>query len=181
MAEEKKTPVAGEQGKLAKIVGWFKKLPARIAKPFKNMVAELRKVSWPSKKKWISSSITVLLFMLFMGVIIGLLDTGSTAAVKAVAGLNEDNTQTLGMTPEEYEAYQKELEAYYASLENADANEQGDGTEEQVGENGTEEQVGETSTEEQVGETGSEEQTDAETVDQDAATSTEETATGAEE
>ena len=77
--------------------------------------------------------------------------------------------------------YQKELEAYYASLENADANEQGDGTEEQVGENGTEEQVGETSTEEQVGETGSEEQTDAETVDQDAATSTEETATGAEE
>ena len=55
MAEEKKTPVKAEEGKGSKFVNWIKNLPGNIAKPFKNMVAELRKVTWPSKKKLISS------------------------------------------------------------------------------------------------------------------------------
>ena len=84
MAEEKKTPAKVEENKLAKVVTWFKTLPARIAKPFKNMVAELKKVTWPSKKKWISSSVMVLVFMLFMGVVIGLLDLGATALVNTM-------------------------------------------------------------------------------------------------
>ena len=84
MAEEKKTPAKAEESKLAKILNWFKKLPGRIAKPFKNMVAELKKVTWPSKKKWISSSIMVLVFMLFMGVVIGLLDLGAVGVVKTL-------------------------------------------------------------------------------------------------
>ena len=81
MAEEKKSAKT-EQGKMAKFTAWCKALPARIAKPFKNMVAELKKVSWPSKKKLIYCSVTVLVFMLFMGVVIGLLDTGASALVK---------------------------------------------------------------------------------------------------
>ncbi|MCH5286805.1 MAG: preprotein translocase subunit SecE [Christensenellaceae bacterium] len=81
MAEEKKSAKT-EQGKMAKFSAWCKALPARIAKPFKNMVAELKKVSWPSKKKLIYCSVTVLVFMLFMGVVIGLLDTGASALVK---------------------------------------------------------------------------------------------------
>ena len=84
MAEEKKTPAKVEESKLTKIINWFKKLPGRIAKPFKNMVAELKKVTWPSKKKWISSSVAVLVFMLFMGVVIGLLDLGATALVNTM-------------------------------------------------------------------------------------------------
>ena len=84
MAEEKKTPAKVEESKMAKILNWFKTLPGRIAKPFKNMVAELKKVTWPSKKKWISSSIAVLVFMLFMGVVIGLLDLAATALVNTV-------------------------------------------------------------------------------------------------
>ena len=84
MAEEKKTPAKVEESKLTKVLNWFKTLPARIAKPFKNMVAELKKVTWPSKKKWISSSIAVLVFMLFMGVVIGLLDLGATALVNTM-------------------------------------------------------------------------------------------------
>ena len=84
MAEEKKTPAKVEENKLTKVVTWFKTLPARIAKPFKNMVAELKKVTWPSKKKWISSSVMVLVFMLFMGVVIGLLDLGATALVNTM-------------------------------------------------------------------------------------------------
>lgn len=86
MAEEKKTPAKVEESKLTKVLNWFKTLPARIAKPFKNMVAELKKVTWPSKKKWISSSIAVLVFMLFMGVVIGLLDLGATALVNTMIG-----------------------------------------------------------------------------------------------
>ena len=84
MAEEKKTPAKVEESKLTKVLNWCKTLPARIAKPFKNMVAELKKVTWPSKKKWISSSVAVLVFMLFMGVVIGLLDLGATALVNTL-------------------------------------------------------------------------------------------------
>ncbi len=84
MAEENKTPAKVEESKLTKVLNWFKTLPARIAKPFKNMVAELKKVTWPSKKKWISSSIMVLVFMLFMGCVIGLLDLGATALVNTM-------------------------------------------------------------------------------------------------
>ena len=43
MAEEKKTPAKVEESKLTKVLNWIKKLPGRIAKPFKNMVAELKK------------------------------------------------------------------------------------------------------------------------------------------
>ena len=84
MSEEKKTPA--QESKVAKVLTWFKLLPGRIAKPFKNMVAELKKVTWPSKKKWISSSVMVLVFMLFMGVVIGLLDLGATSVVQGLVG-----------------------------------------------------------------------------------------------
>ena len=86
MAEEKKTPAKVEESRMTKIINWFKKLPGRIAKPFKNMVAEMKKVTWPSKKKWISSSVAVLVFMLFMGIVIGLLDLGATALVNTMIG-----------------------------------------------------------------------------------------------
>ena len=72
---------AGE-GKLSKIIAWFKNLPQNIARPFKNMYYELKKVTWPSKHKLITYSIIVLLFMLFMGVVIGLLDMGASALIK---------------------------------------------------------------------------------------------------
>ena len=92
MAEEKKTPAKVEESKLTKVLNWFKTLPGRIAKPFKNMVAELKKVTWPSKKKWISSSVAVLVFMLFMGVVIGMLDLGATALVNTMIG-NDSATE----------------------------------------------------------------------------------------
>ena len=44
--------------------------------------AELRLVSWPSKKKWIACSVTVLVFVLVMSIVIGALDMGATALVK---------------------------------------------------------------------------------------------------
>jgi preprotein translocase subunit SecE len=87
MSEEKKAKAQVDaaakqgEGKLAKILNWFKTLPKRIAKPFKNMYYELKKVTWPSKHKLITYSVVVLVFMLFMGIVIGLLDMGATALI----------------------------------------------------------------------------------------------------
>ena len=78
---EKTVKKTGES-KLSKILSWFTSLPKRIAKPFKNMYYELKKVTWPSKEKLITYSIIVLVFMLFMGVVIGLLDMGASALVR---------------------------------------------------------------------------------------------------
>jgi preprotein translocase subunit SecE len=87
MSEEKKAvqaekPAKKTESRLTKVINWFKTLPQRISKPFKNMYYELKKVTWPSKQKLIAYSIMVLLFMLFMGVVIGLLDMGASALVK---------------------------------------------------------------------------------------------------
>ena len=78
---EKAVKKSGES-KLSKIISWFKNLPKRIGKPFKNMFYELKKVTWPSKQKLIAYSIIVLVFMLFMGIVIGLLDMGASALVR---------------------------------------------------------------------------------------------------
>ena len=83
MAEENKAVAKkAEPSKMQKFLNWWKRLPGRIAKPFKNMFYELKKVTWPSKRKLIVCSVTVLVFMLFMGVVIGLLDMGASALVK---------------------------------------------------------------------------------------------------
>ena len=97
MAEEKKT------GWFGKLIGWFASLPGRIAKAFKNMVAELRKVTWPSKNKLISSCIAVLVLMLVVGAVVSLLDVGSAALVNGIYTIGHpdsqgDNTNT-GVTP----------------------------------------------------------------------------------
>jgi preprotein translocase subunit SecE len=117
MAEEKKTPAKVEESKLTKVLNWFKTLPGRIAKPFKNMVAELKKVTWPSKKKWISSSIMVLVFMLFMGVVIGLLDLGATALVNTMSPdpVVQGNTTEAAEVTEGAEEQNAEAEATEAA------------------------------------------------------------------
>ena len=83
--QEAKAPAKKAPSKMDKFVSWCKRLPSRIAKPFKNMYYELKKVTWPSKRKLIVCSVTVLVFMLFMGVVIGLLDMGASALVKLLA------------------------------------------------------------------------------------------------
>ena len=70
-----------------KFANFFKKLPATIARPFKNMWHELRKVTWPSRQDLIKYSLIVLVFLVFMGVVIGLLDVGSIALIKAIKAI----------------------------------------------------------------------------------------------
>ncbi len=86
MADEK-TVVKAKEEKVTfftKVANFFKKLPSAIARPFKNMWHELRKVTWPSRPDVIKYSIIVLAFLVFMGVVIALLDAGSTALVQAI-------------------------------------------------------------------------------------------------
>lgn len=86
MADEK-TVVKGKEEKVnffTKLVNFFKKLPSAIARPFKNMWHELRKVTWPSRQDVVKYSLIVLAFLVFMSVVIGVLDLGSTGLVKLV-------------------------------------------------------------------------------------------------
>lgn len=77
-AAAKKTP----DSKWKKFIGWWAKLPKRIATPFKNMGYELKKVTWPTKRKLITYSVVVLVFMVVLGLIISLLDMGASALVR---------------------------------------------------------------------------------------------------
>jgi len=82
MADEKSVVKGNEkEGFFTKFVNFFKRLPANIARPFKNMWHELRKVTWPTRQDLINYTLIVLAFLVFMGVVIGLLDLGSTALV----------------------------------------------------------------------------------------------------
>ena len=70
-----------------KFVNFFKNLPANIARPFKNMWYELRKVTWPTRQDLIKYSIIVLVFLVFMSVVVGLLDMGSVALVNLLRAI----------------------------------------------------------------------------------------------
>ena len=77
---------AAKENIFKRIVNWFKKLGVRIGKAFYNMYHELKKVTWPTKKALINYSVIVLLFMVIMGVIIGLFDMGAGALIKLITG-----------------------------------------------------------------------------------------------
>ena len=62
---EKAVRKSGES-KLSKIISWFAKLPARIAKPVRNMYHELKKITWTSNEKLIDHSISALVVWLLM-------------------------------------------------------------------------------------------------------------------
>lgn len=85
--KSKRTPAKDDKpGVVGKVLAFFRNLPANIAKPFRNTWRELRKVTWPTRENLINSTLLVLAFMVFMGVVIGLLDMGSTEVVKLLSG-----------------------------------------------------------------------------------------------
>ena len=88
MSEKKKSNVkADEKLNFFQIVlRFFTTLPARVARPFKNMWRELKKVTWPTRKDLLNYTLIVLAFMVFMGVVIGLLDMGSSRLIALMIG-----------------------------------------------------------------------------------------------
>ena len=65
-----------------RIGGFFARLVKGIGRKFKEMFYELKKVTWPTKKDMINYSVVVLVFMVFMGIIIGVIDLGSGKLVE---------------------------------------------------------------------------------------------------
>lgn len=74
-------PTAGNR-----VGNFFKNLGPKIVTSFKEMVAELKKVAWPSKKELLNYTLVVLGFMVAMGIIIGLIDAGAGALVNLIVG-----------------------------------------------------------------------------------------------
>ena len=112
MADEKttvkeKTQSSEQPKKSGKFITFCKNLPRNIATPFKNMWHELKQVTWPTKKDLINYTCIVLVFMVFMGVVIGLLDTGASKLVTAVSSLN--NTATEDTTAADSEVVTEEV------------------------------------------------------------------------
>lgn len=71
------TKKPAKKGKKFDIKGFF----GKIARFFREVVSELKKVSWPSRKELTSYTIAVVIFVLIFGVITFLMDTGLSAAV----------------------------------------------------------------------------------------------------
>ncbi len=88
MSEKKKSNGKAEEklNFFQKALRFFTTLPARIARPFKNMWRELKKVTWPTRKDLLNYTLIVLAFMVFMGVVIGLLDMGSSRLIALMIG-----------------------------------------------------------------------------------------------
>ena len=74
-------------GFFTRMVNFCKALPKRVANAFKNMVAELKKVAWPSKKDLINYSIIVIGFVVVLALVVGVLDTASSFVVKKLIEL----------------------------------------------------------------------------------------------
>ena len=70
-----------------KVGNWFANLGKTVVHAFKSMWRELRKVTWPSRDKLVNYSTIVVLFIVFMMIVIGLLDTGSSALVNLIMSL----------------------------------------------------------------------------------------------
>ena len=60
--------------------GFFKRFGgffAGIGRKFKETYFELKKVTWPTRKDMVNYSLVVLVFMVIMGVVIGVIDLGA--------------------------------------------------------------------------------------------------------
>ncbi|MDO5023126.1 MAG: preprotein translocase subunit SecE [Eubacteriales bacterium] len=69
-----------------KFVDFFRRLPGRVASPFKSTWRELKKVTWPSRESLWQYTGIVIAFMAFMGLVIGLLDLGASKLIAAIVG-----------------------------------------------------------------------------------------------
>ena len=84
MSENKKTE---KPGFFARAKDFVVALPTTVKNAFKNMVSELKKVSWPSKKDLVNYSLVVIGFVVVLAIVVGLLDTVSSSLVKLLIQL----------------------------------------------------------------------------------------------
>ncbi len=70
MAKEKENTTSEKSKKTEK------KKPNKVAKWFKDLKSEFKKVVWPSKKTVINNTSVVLAVVVFSAILLGLVDTG---------------------------------------------------------------------------------------------------------
>ena len=66
---------------------FFRRTGTRIAKWFKSMKAELKKVVWPTKKQILQNTLVVLGCVLAVGIFIWIFDAVSSLVVQGLIGL----------------------------------------------------------------------------------------------
>lgn len=71
---------AKREGKKVGILG-------KIARSFRDMKGEMKKVVWPTKKQTVNNTVVVMVFMVIMAVFIGLFDFGLAALIRFVISL----------------------------------------------------------------------------------------------
>ena len=49
-------------------------LPARLANFYQEVVAEMRKVTWPDREQLKDTTIKIIIFVLFIGAVLGIVD-----------------------------------------------------------------------------------------------------------
>jgi len=54
---------------------------------FKNIFLELKKVTWPTKKKVVANTVSVILFCVIIGLIIFLADLGLSSLLNFISGM----------------------------------------------------------------------------------------------
>ena len=75
---------AKKENFFTKAIAFVKGVPIRLVRSFKDMFAELKKVTWPQRSDLINYTLVVLAFMVAMGIIIFAIDAGSGALVKLI-------------------------------------------------------------------------------------------------
>ena len=58
----------------------------RIGKFFKDLVGEIKKIVWPTKKQILNNLIITVAMLVLVGVFVWLIDTGSSSLIKLIYG-----------------------------------------------------------------------------------------------
>ena len=71
----------------AKKENWFKRTWGKVAKYFRELKSELKKVVWPTPKQLLKNTLVVVICVLFVGVFIWLFDLVAKVLIEALLGL----------------------------------------------------------------------------------------------
>ena len=75
---------AKKENFFTKAIAFVKGASIRLVRSFKDMFAELKKVTWPQRSDLINYTLVVLAFMVAMGIVIFAIDAGAGALVKLI-------------------------------------------------------------------------------------------------
>lgn len=90
-ASEAKKNTGAKSAPKAKKENPFKRAGKAIKEFFKNFKGECKKITWPSGKTVLNSSLVVIAIVLIVGAVIFAFDTGLSAAIDALVGLAKDH------------------------------------------------------------------------------------------